>query len=301
MKINEFIERYFWIFLLAGLLIGLWSPVYNEILMSLLKPILMIMFLFVFLKTNPIHVLENIKNYKLMVYIICIYMLIIPILLFLLINFFDPELAIGILLLTAMPAGMASPTMTDIVKGNIALSTSIVIITSFIAPFTVPLLFWLINFNNLSISPILIFKDMIIIVFLPMIVSQILKKYFPLTIARKQHLFTSVNILLLFFLVYAVMASQRDAILTDSINIVRHLLYLYLVFIFLHVVGYLIFYKQNKENKVAIAIGAAYMNNGIAIVLAATHFEPTILILMVLSEIPWNTLPGPFRRIIKYI
>jgi hypothetical protein len=39
------------------------------------------------------------------------------------------------------------------------------------------------------------------------------------------------------------------------------------------------------------------MNNGLAIVLASTYFGPGILVLMVLSEIPWNTLIAPFRRI----
>ena len=79
MKIYQIIERYFWVFLLAGLLIGLLYPVYNDILMSLLKPILMIMLFFVFLKTDPIHILENIKDYKLMIYISFIYMFIIPV------------------------------------------------------------------------------------------------------------------------------------------------------------------------------------------------------------------------------
>jgi predicted Na+-dependent transporter len=134
-----------------------------------------------------------------------------------------------------------------------------------------------------------------------MIFSQIIKKYFPLTIIKRQHLFTSINILLLFFLVYAVMGSQRDIIINNSIRIIWQIVFLYLIFILLHIIGYLIAYKQNKENKVAITIGAAYMNNGMAIVLAATHFEPSILVLMVLSEIPWNTLLAPFRRIIKYL
>jgi bile acid:Na+ symporter, BASS family len=299
MSIYQFIERYFWVFLLAGLLIGLWYPVYNDILMSLLEPILMIMLFLVFLKTDPIHILEKIKDVKLMIYIVIVYMFIIPILISLSVNIFNPKLAVGVLLLTAMPAGVASPTLTDIVKGNTALSMSIVIITSLIAPFTVPLLFGLMKFNNLSINPFAVFKDLAIIVFLPMIFSQIIKKYFPLTIIKRQHLFTSINVLLLFFLVYAVMGSQRDVIISDPTDIIWQIVFLYIIFILLHFVGYFIAYNQNKKDKVAIVIGAAYMNNGMAIVLAATHFGTSILVLMVLSEIPWNTLLEPFRRIMR--
>jgi predicted Na+-dependent transporter len=97
------------------------------------------------------------------------------------------------------------------------------------------------------------------------------------------------------------MGSQRDVILSNSMDILLQIGFLYVIFILLHVIGYLMGYNQDKESKIAIAIGAAYMNNGMAIVLAAIHFEPSILILMVLSEFPWNTLLAPFRRILKYL
>ena len=301
MKIYQFIERYFWVFLLAGILIGLWYPVFDEILMSLLKPILMIMLFFVFLKTDLPQILEETKDVKLMIYIVIINMLIIPVLFFFLTKLFSAELAVGILLLTAMPAGVASPTLTDIVKGNTALSMSIAIITSLIAPFTVPLLFGLLKINSLSINPLAVFIDLLIIVFIPMIFSQIMKKYFPLTIKKSQHLFTSFNVILLFIIVYAVMGSQRDLILSNPPDIIRKIAFLYLIFILLHIAGYFTGYNQKRENKVALAIGSAYMNNGMAIVLAATHFDTSIVVLMVLAEIPWNTLPAPFGWIIRIL
>ena len=186
-------------------------------------------------------------------------------------------------------------------KGNTALSVSIVIVTALVAPFTVPLLFWLIKFKNLSINPALILKDMAIIVFLPLIFAQIIKKYVPMKVSDKEPLFTSINILLLFLLVYGVISYQHDVILSDTANLVRQLVMIYAIFILLHVVGYLAGYKQSKKNRIAIAVGKSYMNNGMAIVLAASHFDPSVLVFMVLSEIPWNTLLGPFKRILRHL
>jgi predicted Na+-dependent transporter len=300
-KIYQIIEKFFWVFLLAGIVAGLFFPVYNDFMMSLVKPMLMLMLFFVFLKTDALHIIEAIKDYKLMLYITCIYMLIMPVIFYFLVNLFDPRLAVAILLLTAMPAGVSSPTLTDIVKGNIPLSMSIVIITSLIAPFTVPLLFGVLKSNSLPVDLLALFRDLALIVFLPMLVSQIIKRYFPAAIIKQQHLFTSFNVILLFILVYAVMGSQSEMIITDIRKILWQVIFLYIVFILLHIAGYLMAFRQNKENKVTIAIGAAYMNNGMAIVLAATHFDPSVMILMVLSEIPWNTLLAPFRRIVKYL
>lgn len=302
MRVSEFIEKYFWVFLISGIFIGLWNPLPFEIGLPFLPKMLLGMMLFlVYLKIDALEILENIRNYKLMIYVASVYMIIIPVLFFFSINIFNPELAIGILLLTAMPAGVSTPALTDIVKGNVSLSMSLAIVSQMIAPITVPLLFWMIDLNGHSINKLWMLKDMAIIVFLPMIISQVIKKYFPLTIKKIQHLFTSLNVLLLFAFVYLAISSQRNVILENPVGLIWKIALLYLVFIILHVIGYMICFKQNKENRIAVAIGAAYMNNGMAIVLAVSYFKPEILILMVLSELPWNTLLAPFKRVISQL
>jgi bile acid:Na+ symporter, BASS family len=302
MRVSVFIEKYFWLFLLAGIVLGLCYPLPYRIFPAFLpKMLLGMMLFFVFLKIDSLKVLENIKNYKLMIYISFVYMFLIPLLFFFSINLYNHELAIGMLLLTAMPAGVSTPALTDIVKGNVSLSMSLAIVSQVIAPFTVPLLFWMIDFNGQSVDKLLMFKDIAIIVFLPMIIAQVIKKYLPIVINKTQHLFTSLNVLLLFAFVYLAISSQRNKIIENPIGLVWKIAGLYLVFIILHVVGYLICFKQNKENRVAVAIGAAYMNNGMAIVLATSYFKPEILVLMVLSELPWNTLLAPFKSILRHL
>jgi BASS family bile acid:Na+ symporter len=300
MKISGFIEKYFWIFLIAGILTGLWNPLsFREFPVFLPKFLLGMMLFLVFLKIDSLQVLENIRNYKLMIYISLVYMIIIPVFFFFSISIFNPELAIGILLLTAMPSGVSTPALTDIVKGNVPLSMSLTIISQMISPFTVPLLFWLISLHGYSVDKLLMLRDMAIIVFLPMIISQLIKKNFPLIIKKTQHFFTSLNVLLLFAFVYLAISSQRNYILENPAGMVWKIAVLYLVFIILHLIGYMICYKQNKQNRIAVAIGAAYMNNGMAIVLATSYFKPEVLVLMVLSELPWNTLLGPFKKVLS--
>jgi predicted Na+-dependent transporter len=84
-------------------------------------------------------------------------------------------------------------------------------------------------------------------------------------------------------------------------NLIWKTALLYLVFILLHAIGYLMGYRESKESKIAMSVTAAYMNNGLAIVLASTYFGADIHVLMVLSEIPWNTLLAPFKRIIRHL
>jgi BASS family bile acid:Na+ symporter len=302
MRISGFIEKYFWLFLIAGILLGLWNPFSFTTFPAFVPKTLLGMMLFlVFLKIDTLQILENIRNYKLMIYITLFYMIIIPLSFYLSIRVFNHDLAIGILLLTAMPAGVSTPALTDIVRGNVPLSMSLTLVSQIISPFTVPLLFWMISLHGHSFGILLMLKDMAIIVFLPMLFAQIIKRYLPLSIKKTQHLFTSLNVLLLFSFVIIAISSQRNYILENPVVLVWKIGLLYLVFILLHIIGYLICYRQNKENRIAVAIGAAYMNNGMAIVLATSYFKPEVLVLMVLSELPWNTLLGPFKKVVNLL
>jgi predicted Na+-dependent transporter len=301
MKFSKFIEKYFWAVLLSGMIIGVWQPVPFEVPKFIPKFLLILMMFFLFLKIDAIEILEKIKNYKLMITIAIIYMFLVPLLFFFPIHFIDYNLALGILLLTAMPAGISSPALTDILKGNIPLAMSIAIVTQLAAPFTIPVLFWVIGSKGLEINELLVFRDTIIIVFMPMLLSQVIKKYFPTAIDKSQHLFTSANILILLLFVYITISSQSELILQNPLRLVWKTSILYTVFILLHLIGYLVSYKANKESKIATSVTSAYMNNGLAIVLASTYFGPDIVVLMVLSEIPWITLLAPFKRILGHL
>jgi predicted Na+-dependent transporter len=163
------------------------------------------------------------------------------------------------------------------------------------------MLFGILDGNNLNIDLAALFADLAFIVFLPMILSQVIKRLFDDAITKQQQLFTSFNVFLLFLIVYAIMGAQRDLIVNDVGRIFSQMAFLYMIFIMLHIAGYTMGFRQSRENKIALAIGTAYMNNGMAIVLAASHFDPSVMIMMVISEIPWNTLPAPFRRVLRYL
>jgi BASS family bile acid:Na+ symporter len=299
MRISKVIEKYFWIFLIAGIIIGLWQPVVFAAPKYLTTLLLGMMLFLVFLKIDVLDIIENLKDYKLMIYISSVYMIIFPVIAFLLLNVFDRQLAIGILLLTAMPSGVSTPALTDMLKGNSSLAMSIALVTQVIAPFTVPFLFWMIGTGGIEINKLMLFRDIAIMVFTPLILAQVVKRSFPAVIKKSQHLFTSLNVLLLFTFVYVAISSQRNLILFNPVSLVWRTLLLYLVFIILHVTGYIICPRKNKEDKIALSVTAAYMNNGLAIVLASAYFAPETLVLMVLSELPWNTLLAPFKRIVK--
>ncbi|NMC36900.1 MAG: hypothetical protein GYA41_01080 [Bacteroidales bacterium] len=301
MKIIRLIETHFWVVLIAGIVLGLYPPVEVNASPVVPKLLLGMMLFMAFMKIDALDVIENMKNLKLMSWITFVYMIAVPVTFYFTARLFDREFAVAMLLLTSMPAGVSTPVLTDIVRGNIPLSMSLAIVTQLVAPFTVPLLFWLLNVSSVDINELLILKDIAILVFVPMIISQVIKKFLPRVVERSQKYFTSFNVLILFSFVYITISSQREVILGNPAGVIWKLAALYLVFILLHVIGYMAVPRQRKENRITVAVGSAYMNNGLAIVLAVSYFSPAILVLMVLSEFPWNTLLAPFKKVMEKI
>lgn len=301
MKLLGLIEKHFWIVLLAGLVFGLFPPVEVNAPPFVPKLLLGMMLFMAFLKIDALEVIENMKNFRLMSWITFVYMLAVPLVFYFAARIFDHEFAIAMLLLTAMPAGVATPVLTDIARGNIPLSMSLAILTQLVAPFSVPLLFWLLNISSVNINELLILKDIAILVFVPMIVSQFAKRFLLRTVERSQKFFTSFNVLILFSFIFITISSQREIILGNPAGVIWKLAVLYLVFIILHFIGYMAVPRESRESRIAVAIGSAYMNNGLAIVLAVSYFSPSILILMVLSEFPWSTLLAPFKKVMERI
>ena len=67
MKINQVIEKFFWIILIMGILLGIWQPVAFETPKFLPKILLGMMLFFVFLKIDALEIIEKMRNFKLMI------------------------------------------------------------------------------------------------------------------------------------------------------------------------------------------------------------------------------------------
>ncbi len=301
LRITKFIETHFWLFFIIGIVLGLATPQLGETFRPLLQPALMLMLLLIFLKLDLGEIIKKMKDFRLMSYLTILYLIIIPLFTYLIFTFIDKTLAMGFLLLAAMPPGVASPALTDIVKGNTVLAMSIMIICSLLAPFTVPLLFHYITPAEFSPNSQSMFLTMAMLIFIPLILSYPAKKIIPKTIKKTVPYFAATNVLIIFFFVYTAIATEQSFILANTDQVLWQLILLYLFFIALHIIGYIAGYGRPKQDKIAITVANTYRNNGMAIVLATSFFSPTIVILAVLSEIPWSTLLAPFKRSLKYL
>ena len=300
MKVIAWIQSNFWLFMLSGLILGFIAPRYSGFLMQYLEWSLIFMLLLVFLKIDLRQILERFRDFRLMLYVSFCTLILIPAFVYGVIYWIAPGMAVGMLLLTSMPSGIGGPALADLLKGNIELAMSLTIFTSFLAPLTVPALFLLLAGTQVSIDAIHLFYKLAVLVFLPMIASVVIKKATPVLVERTMPFYSATNVLIFFFFVYATIGAQRHLLLANPWNILGQLGIVYLVYLFLHLSGAWIAYGKPQADRISIVVSNAYQNNGMAIVLAALLFEPSVLVLMVLSEFPWNTMPALYGWWLKW-
>ncbi|MBI5414607.1 bile acid:sodium symporter [Candidatus Peregrinibacteria bacterium] len=299
-QISSFLEQYFWIVFFLGFLLGIFFPEYGKNGIFVLNGILFVILFLVFFRIDTSEVLRQVKKPILLIYLTILFLIVFPVAVFLISEKFFPDFALALLLISAVPPGVSTPVLTDFVKGNIPLSLAILVIQHLVLPFTLPPLFFLLSGVHVEIPLMDMFQRLVILIFLPILAAEICKKIFPPMFSKTIRTHgKSINIIFLFFLFYFVAAPYSEYFFRDFSGIWKQLLLLFPLFLIFHCFGYFSYFWGNFSDKVTVSISKTYMNNGIAIVLAANFFPPEVVFFAVLSEFPWILMMFPFRWIVE--
>lgn len=302
-KVAKFIEDYFWLFLVASIVLGLLFPEYGKNLIFLNIPMLAFILFLAYLKIDASLITRYIRNPGFLSYVLLVYLIILPVIVYFFFTFINPQLALPLLVLASMPPGISSPALTDLVKGNTPLSAVLTFCGSIISPFTVYLLLRFLVGKSLHIDLASIFETLLFISVVPLVCAQFIRRAHRRSIQiidRVKGYFGSITILCLFLFGYIIIANQAAAILRDPFKAIGDVVWLYVVFIFFHVVGWLVGFWRNREDKIALSVSKAYMNSGLAQSLAISFFSPQIALVMILADVPWNTMLGIFKYCLRY-
>ncbi|MFA6529125.1 MAG: bile acid:sodium symporter [Candidatus Gracilibacteria bacterium] len=303
MGLTKLIEKHFAFILALALLGGLFLPQIGIALMPIIKLILIAMLFLTSLKIDFKQIISYLKKPALPIYIFVMKMLVIPTAVFLIARYIDPTLAIGLLLLSATSPGMASPVLTELFKGNVALSLVTVVTCSLLSPFTMPLLFKELTSQSIELDSVGMAGTLAFMIFTPIILSEIIKKIRsvqPFVEKSKKH-FSAINIILMSLLMWIGIAPQADTFLHNPLSILKQLIALIILFTATHIIGYMIAFWRTKEDKISISTSLTYMNSSLAFVIAVEFFPPEVVLITIVSQIVWNTFPGIFKQVSKHI
>lgn len=291
MSIQRFIEYYFWIFLLLGMLIGFAFPDKVVVLDRFVIVFLMMLLYVVFLKIDLGSIIGHIRKPLLLVYLLVCNLLVIPVLVYACTWKLDPDIRLAVVLLACLPSGTAAPALTDIVKGKASLTLVLTILSSMIAPLSITGLFYVLYHTEISLDYTRLFLGLVAFTLVPLAASQLSKRFFGPAVERCKRHFGALSVLIMMLIVMVVIGKEADYIRSNIQDIFGILLVLYAVFFVFQVVGYFQAFWLQRDERIAVSVSKMAMNNVLGVVIAISYFHPQIALILVLSEIPWNTMP----------
>ena len=291
MSIEQYIDDYFWVFLILGMVLGFVFPDQALVLDRYVIVFVMMLLYVVFLKIDMDSVIGHIRKPLLLIYLLVCNLLVIPAFVYFFTASLDPEFRIGIVLLACLPSGTAAPALTEIVRGKTSLTLVLTILSSILAPLTITALFYAFYRTAIPLDYGRLFLGLVAFTLVPLLLAQGSKRLFEGGIARCKRYLNAVSMLIMVVIIMVVIGREANYIRSHIGSIIHILVILYLVFFAFQVIGYFQAFWLKREERIAVSVSKMAMNNVLGIVIALSYFTPQVALVLVLSEIPWNTMP----------
>jgi bile acid:Na+ symporter, BASS family len=222
-------------------------------------------------------------------------MLLLPVAIGLLFQAVWPEYALSALLLSGISSGVVAPFMSNMVRANTPAVLVVVIVSSLLVPFTLPILVKLLFAQSMEISLPAMIRMLLMVVFVPLVVAEgvrrssqatadwLLRHQFPISLC----LFAVTNLGI--FSRYSDFFYQRPQAIAVATLVACILGALYFL------AGLLVAWGRPLEDQLAAVIGLGIMNNVLVIVFSSQFFGPLEPTVAAMYLIPFFGLLLPLR------
>ena len=201
-----------------------------------------------------------------------------------------PELAAGVILVGTCPGGTSSNVMTYLARGDVALSVSMTMTTTILAPIVTPLLTWWLAGEWVEISLSAMMLSIVQVVILPIVLGIIINTFFEATVQKVVTLLPLISVTAIVLIVGGVVSVSSQRIMETGLLIM-------LVVMCHNLLGYSIGFllakllHMNMAKAKAISIEVGMQNSGLATSLAMLHFGATAAIPGAIFSV-WHNISG---------
>ena len=201
-----------------------------------------------------------------------------------------PELAAGVILVGTCPGGTSSNVMTYLAHGDVALSVSMTMCTTLLAPVVTPLLTWWLAGEWVEISLVAMMLSIVQVVILPIVLGIVITSFFADTVQKFIKLLPLVSVVAIVLIVGGVVAVSAQRIMETGLLIMG-------VVILHNLCGYGLGFlvakalHMNLAKAKAISIEVGMQNSGLATSLALTHFGAAAAIPGAIFSV-WHNISG---------
>lgn len=200
------------------------------------------------------------------------------------------EIAAGVIIVGTCPGGTASNVMTFLAKGDLALSVSMSMASTILAPIVTPILtLWLAG-AWIEVSFAAMMMSIVQVVIVPIILGLVVNQLFADFVKRVVEILPLVSIVAILLILGGVVSVNSEKILETGLTVI--------VVVMLHnLLGYGLGYVtakvlgMNRAKSKAVTIEVGMQNSGLAVSLAMTHFGAAAAIPGAIFSV-WHNISG---------
>lgn len=284
------------IVVISSMVVAVVFPEFGEQFRVLPFYCLMVNFFLSYLSINLADVWRALRGHSMQILGFTVMKLaLLPVVIYFIFELIAPEYALAALLLTGVSTGVVSPMISNMVKGNSSLVLVVVVITSMLAPFTLPALIKIVIARDVAISFLAMLKMLATVIFIPIILVEIIRYLIPRLVAPILRVQFPVS-LLMFALInlgvfyrYATFFRKEPSVIIMALAVVFVLAVIYCV------VGIFFFRKGPLANQLAGAVMLGNLNNVLVIVFSSHFFGPVEPLVAAMYMIPFFVIVIPLR------
>lgn len=201
-----------------------------------------------------------------------------------------PELAAGVILVGTCPGGTSSNVMTYLARGDVALSVSMTMTTTILAPVVTPLLTWWLAGAWVDISLSAMMMSIVKVVIVPIVGGILVNSLFGNVVQKYVKLLPLISVVAIVLIVGGVVAVSSQRIMETGALIM-------LVVMLHNLLGYALGFAiakalhMNMAKAKAISIEVGMQNSGLATSLAMMHFGAAAAIPGAIFSV-WHNISG---------
>jgi predicted Na+-dependent transporter len=214
-----------------------------------------------------------------------------------------PEFKESVLLLTLAPAGASSTSLTAMFGGNVTATMGYVVISSMLAPFTIPAGFALAQGTELHVDYVALMLTLMGVIFTPAaLYFGVIRRRPSLRAWTQEYARFGVSCIII-LMTFVLIGRQKEMILADPLYLAIALPLLLVLYAIYYAFGWFFPVSGSDSGdlrqRITRTISSGANNNGLVIGLAGTYFSPEIGLFMVLSEITWVLGIALFESFLK--
>lgn len=286
----------------SSMAIGIGLPQFGKIFAPYPLYFMMVQLFFSFLRIDFLQVFDEVKKKALLLFLLCLFKLcILPVGLFFLTKTLWPEYAVPVLLLSGISTGVVAPFISSLLGASTFLVLMMVVVSSLLAPFSLPALVSLFIGQTIQISFLNMVKTLALVVFLPAVAVMLLRYVYPSSLKKLEKGQFSVSLFTFACINLGVFAKYSFFFRATPVKVLETILVAFALSIIYQGAGLLLTLGMKKEDRLAGAISFTNMNNVLVVVFSSQFFGPLAPTLAALYMLPFFVMIVPARVVGQYL